>query len=177
MLLICVAPLTFAVLFNAGSDGSTNQPFVRRAAEQGQAQVHLPAVFWPSLASAARARAMATCAAVWFTATLGLRLTCLIAFVPDKWALPAYLLPWLPSASTWLLIMMLGGFGGRSSDFECVGWAVLALCALFLGYSVHASFYRFTDGAFSKAAPTEGAPHAEDASNEQVRDQRLAVHC
>lgn len=150
LFLVTAAPIVFCVFYNAGSAGATMQPFTKHLGrtDAGGAIVQVP-IFYPSLSPTRRAAALIVAAAVWAAATLGLALTCPIAFVPAQWHLPAATLPWLPSCSVWLITMLLGGFGGYPSDYERVGYAVAAMVVLYLVFGVHASYHR----SFGRSLP------------------------
>ena len=160
LLLMLASPITFCVFFNAGRAGSTMQPFTRHQARlEGGTLVDIPA-FYPSLPGHSRSAALIAAAASWLAATLGLHLTCPLAFVPAGWHLPAASLPLLPAATVWLVTMLLGGFGCFPSDYQRVGYAVAAMTVLYLGYGVHASYYRTFGRAVEAAAAVSAAEEA-----------------
>lgn len=90
--------------------------------------------------------ALGMTAAVWFVFTLLLQLTMPINYVPEKFALPWWSLPWVPSVSIWANIMLVGGFGASVADYYRLGGAMAIGTGIYLLYGVHASYYRFHRG-------------------------------
>eukprot|EP00271_Cylindrocystis_brebissonii_P006388 TRINITY_DN19157_c0_g1_i2.p1 TRINITY_DN19157_c0_g1~~TRINITY_DN19157_c0_g1_i2.p1 ORF type:complete len:628 (-),score=90.81 TRINITY_DN19157_c0_g1_i2:1067-2950(-) len=86
------------------------------------------------------------CLCGWFATTLLMQVTMPIQFVPEKFALPWYSMPWIPSASIWCTIMLCGGFGASVEDY----WRLLGgfgiATAIYLLFGLHASFWRFYGG-------------------------------
>eukprot|EP00271_Cylindrocystis_brebissonii_P010712 TRINITY_DN2701_c0_g1_i1.p1 TRINITY_DN2701_c0_g1~~TRINITY_DN2701_c0_g1_i1.p1 ORF type:complete len:636 (-),score=121.80 TRINITY_DN2701_c0_g1_i1:945-2852(-) len=83
------------------------------------------------------------CAILWFVFTLALQLTCPIHYVPAKFSIPSWAMPWCPSIAIFSVIMLVGGFGANESDywrlFGAMGIGIIIYCL----YGVHASYYRF----------------------------------
>ena len=90
--------------------------------------------------------ALGMTAGVWFVFTLLLQLTMPIKYVPEKFALPWWSLPWVPAVSMWTNIMLVGGFGASVDDYYRLGGAMAIGSGIYLLYGVHASYYRFYRG-------------------------------
>jgi APA family basic amino acid/polyamine antiporter len=115
------------------------------------------AIFWSLQPDSSKG--LWSMAIVWFGATLTLMLTCPIEYIPYKYAVPAYALPWVPAASIWCTIMVVGGFGAGSDDYRRLGIAMCAGCGFYLLYSVHASWWRFNmEESKSIGKPTIDSP-------------------
>ncbi|KAF0889409.1 hypothetical protein E2562_023697 [Oryza meyeriana var. granulata] len=72
----------------------------------------------------------------WFAATLFLQLRVPMARTPEKWGVP--LVPWLPSASIFINIFLLGSVDGKS--FMRFGIWTVALLAYYFFFGLHASY-------------------------------------
>ena len=112
--------------------------------------------FQASLSPSTRKKAMIAMAVIWGGATLGLQLTCPIAYVPEKWSIPFWAMPWLPSMSVWTITMLVGGFGGFPGDYARLGYCVVAMMGV---YFVYASFppplLLFLVSSFSPLVPAD----------------------
>lgn len=75
-------------------------------------------------------------AAVWFFATLGLRLTLKEAKNPKLWGVP--FMPWLPSASVAINVFIMGSIDGPSFMRFLIWTGILLIYYLFIG--LHASY-------------------------------------
>ena len=89
-------------------------------------------------------------AGVWFVFTLLLQVTMPIHYVPAKFSLPWWCLPWVPSVCIWFNIMLVGGFGVSVADYTRLAVALAIGTGIYLLYGVHASYYRFYRGGVIK---------------------------
>uniref|UniRef100_A0A0E0RJY3 Cationic amino acid transporter C-terminal domain-containing protein n=1 Tax=Oryza rufipogon TaxID=4529 RepID=A0A0E0RJY3_ORYRU len=80
--------------------------------------------------------AYAVAVPAWLAATLFLQLRVPMARTPEKWGVP--LVPWLPSASIFINIFLLGSIDGRS--FMRFGVWTAALLAYYFFFGLHASY-------------------------------------
>eukprot|EP00271_Cylindrocystis_brebissonii_P001042 TRINITY_DN11287_c0_g1_i1.p1 TRINITY_DN11287_c0_g1~~TRINITY_DN11287_c0_g1_i1.p1 ORF type:complete len:626 (-),score=72.79 TRINITY_DN11287_c0_g1_i1:1413-3290(-) len=86
---------------------------------------------------------LAICFAGWFFTTLLFQFTLPISYVPQKFALPWYLMPWVPSISIWMTIMLVGGFGATVDDYWRMLYGFGIGTSVYLFYGIHASYWRF----------------------------------
>lgn len=100
MILMVLSTIVFTVFFNAGHDGIDSQPFVLNLGGYNAEGTYTPVLpFWGALTHTARRSVLIIMTCVWGGATLGLQLTCPIEFVPPKWHLNFWVLPWLVRAA------------------------------------------------------------------------------
>eukprot|EP00898_Chlorokybus_atmophyticus_P002736 jgi/Chlat1/3463/Chrsp23S08827 len=83
------------------------------------------------------------CVGAWAIFTLMLQLTMPMEYIPKKFRVPDWLMPWAPSASIFANIMLIGGFGANKADYYRLFVALGIGLAIYLLFGVHASYYRF----------------------------------
>lgn len=83
------------------------------------------------------------CAVAWLVSTLALQLTMPITYVPAKFALPWWSMPWIPALSVFSNCMLVGGFGAHKGDYIRLFVAMGIGTVVYWLYGVHASNYRF----------------------------------
>eukprot|EP00271_Cylindrocystis_brebissonii_P010715 TRINITY_DN2701_c0_g2_i1.p1 TRINITY_DN2701_c0_g2~~TRINITY_DN2701_c0_g2_i1.p1 ORF type:complete len:630 (-),score=121.08 TRINITY_DN2701_c0_g2_i1:1105-2994(-) len=102
---------------------------------------------------------------LWFLFTLGFWLTCPIHYVPVKFSVPAWGMPWIPSIAMFSVVMLVGGFGANESDYWRLFTAMGIGMVLYCIYGVHASYYRFYG---------EGAEHEAEYKRElEMRKDKM----
>jgi APA family basic amino acid/polyamine antiporter len=112
--------------------------------------------------------ALGMCAGWWFFWACVLQLTCSIHYVPEKFSLPWWCLPWVPCISIWANIMLVGGFGATVDDYYRLFGAMAIGTVVYCLFGIHASYWRFyrsgeaeEDGEFTKPGM---APEGEETT-------------
>ncbi|KAL5205310.1 hypothetical protein ABZP36_033519 [Zizania latifolia] len=102
----------------------------------------------------------------WLAATLYLQLRVPMARTPKMWGVP--LVPWLPSASIFINIFLLGSIDGKS--FMRFGIWTVALLAYYFFFGLHASYDTAkalaAEAAASKVEEGHSKPPAESTAGE-----------
>lgn len=138
-----ICPIIFTVFWNGGYAGISAQPFAFNLGGYDDNGVYKGVVaWWPELVDKRRDGVLIAMTVLWGIATLGLQLTCPMEFVPLRWHIPFWAMPWLPSCSLFSLTLLVGSFGGLELDYTRIGFCVLAMSIIYLFYSVHASYHR-----------------------------------
>ena len=168
--LITLCPIIFTVFFNGGYAGISAQPLVFNLGGYDDSG-HYAGVktWWPALVDKTRTAVLVSMTVIWFAATLGLQLTCPMEFVPEKWGISFYLIPWLPSASVFSITLLVGAFGGLELDYSRLGYCVVAMAGVYVFYGVHASYARFEAGD-EQAAEAEKAAGKSQALEEAAAE-------
>ena len=129
-----ICPIIFTVFFNGGYAGVSAQPLAFNLGgydDHGVYQGVKP--WWPALTDKRRDATLIAMTVLWGIFTLGLQLTCPMEFVPQRWHIPFWAMPWLPSCSLFSLTLLVGSFGGLELDYLRIGYCVLgahpALCS------------------------------------------------
>ncbi|KAL4429605.1 hypothetical protein ABPG77_008654 [Micractinium sp. CCAP 211/92] len=76
----------------------------------------------------------------WFVLTLSLHLTCPLAYQPEGWHIPRWLMPWLPSTAIALLCFSVGAL--PNSTFWRTGLYFLVLLFVYLLFSLPMSYIK-----------------------------------
>ena len=171
MFLIVAAPIVFTVFFNGGDSGIYGQQFSFNLGGFNDAgKLYVSPTWWTGLGDRTRTNGMMAMVIVWGVGTLGLQLTCPMEFVPEKWHIPFWLMPWLPACSIFSLTLLVGSFGGLELDYSRLGYSVVAITGIYLFYGVHASYHRFmtADAAKAEGAIELGSVHKPEAAAEEV---------
>lgn len=90
---------------------------------------------------------------LWFVTTLLLQLTLPIQYVPEKFSIPWYLLPWTSSVGVYSTVVVVGGFGANKADYYRLFSAMAIGTGIYLLYSLPANSWRFH--ATNKGKSTE----------------------
>eukprot|EP00850_Spirogloea_muscicola_P000439 SM000002S05519 [mRNA] locus=s2:342643:351603:- [translate_table: standard] len=83
------------------------------------------------------------CIGSWAFWTVLLWLTMPINYVPAKFHVPAFCMPWIPSCSIFANVMLIGGFGAHKSDYIRLFVAMGIGAVIYILFGVHNSYYRF----------------------------------
>lgn len=80
---------------------------------------------------------------LWFVTSLLLQLTMPIQYVPEKFSIPWYTMPWTSSVAIFAIIVIIGGFGANKSDYYRLFSAMGIGTVVYLLYSLPANSWRF----------------------------------
>ncbi|KAK9804704.1 hypothetical protein WJX72_000849 [[Myrmecia] bisecta] len=75
--------------------------------------------------------------------TLCLQFTLPIEYVPAKFSVPPWMMPWAPALSLWANVMLIGGFGAHKSDYVRLFVAMGIGTVIYLFFGLPTSWWRF----------------------------------